>query len=101
MIRTVVRYKTKPERAAENARLIEKVFQELHANSSDGVRYLALQLNDGTFVHFSMVEAEDGSSPFPRLEAFQFFQSGIKERCVELPQRSEATVVGSYRMLGE
>jgi hypothetical protein len=99
--RTVVRYKTKPERAADNARLIEKVFQELHANSSDGVRYLALQLNDGTFVHFSMVEDEDGSSPLPRLEASQFFQSGIKERCVELPQASEASVVGSYRMLGE
>jgi hypothetical protein len=42
MKRTVVRYKTKPERAAENARLIEKVFQELQANSSGGVRYLAV-----------------------------------------------------------
>jgi hypothetical protein len=96
-----VRYKTKPERAAENARLIEKVFQELQANSSGGVRYLAVQLSDGTFVHFSMVETEDGNSPLPRLEAFQSFQSGIKERCIEPPQASEATVVGSYRMLCE
>jgi hypothetical protein len=92
--RTVVRYRTKPERATENARLIEKVFQELQANASDGVRYLALQLSDGTFVHFVMVETEDGSSPLARVEAFQ-------ERYVEPPQASEAIIVGSYRMLGE
>jgi hypothetical protein len=41
MKRTVVRYKTKPEQAEENARLIEKVFQELRTRAPDGVRYLA------------------------------------------------------------
>ena len=100
MKRTVVRYRTKPEKAEENARLIEKVFQELQAKSPDGVRYLALRLNDGTFVHFSAVENEDGANPIPRLEAFRSFQSGIEERCIEVPQASEATIVGNYLMLG-
>ena len=101
MKRTLVRYKTKPEHAEENACLIGKVFQELQAKSPDGVRYLALKLNDGTFLHFVMVETADGTSPIPSLQAFQAFQSGIKERCIEPPRSGDVAVVGNYRMLGE
>ena len=86
--------------AQENERLIEKVFQELQAKSPKGVRYLALKLSDGTFVHFSMVESNDGATPIPGLEAFRAFQTGIKERCIEPPQAGEATIVGNYGMLG-
>jgi hypothetical protein len=101
MKRTLVRYRTKPERAAENTHLIEKVFQELRATAPAGVRYLALKLDDGTFVHFSAVETADGTNPVVALEAFQAFQSGVKERCSEPPQVSAAIIVGNYRMLGE
>ena len=97
---TLVRYKTRPEMAQENERLIEKVFQELQAKSPKGVRYLALKLSDGTFVHFSMVESNDGANPIPGLEAFRAFQTGIKESCIEPPQAGEATIVGNYGMLG-
>jgi hypothetical protein len=98
--RTLIRYKTKPETTQENERLIASVFQELQEKSPDGVHYLALKLGDGTFVHFVIVDSEDGASPLPGLAAFRAFQSGIKERCAELPQASEVTVVGNYRMLG-
>ena len=65
MKRTVVRYKAKPEKVEENQRLIEKVFQELHAKSPGGVRYLALKLGDGTFVHFAaVVPLTPASKPF-------------------------------------
>jgi len=101
MRRTVVRYRTKPETAEQNERLIQAVFQELHAKLPDGVRYLALRLSDGAFIHFSIAEAKDGASPIPQLEAFRSFQAGIKERCIEPPQVSDVTIVGSYRMLGE
>lgn len=101
MKRILIRYKTKPERTEENARLIEQVFRELKAKSPEGVRYLALKLGDGTFVHFVTVETEDGASPIAGLEAFRSFQSGIKERCLEPPQAGDATIVGNYRMLGE
>jgi len=99
MKRTVVRYKVRPDAAAENQRLIEQVFAELQKKSPAGVHYVALRLNDGTFVHFSMIE--DGAPPIPGLEAFRAFQSGIKERCVELPQQAEAIIVGNYHMLRE
>ena len=98
---TVVRYKTKPEQADENARLIGQVFAELQAKAPQDVRYLSLRLPDGTFMHVSVAETEDGVSPIPKLAAFGLFQSGIKERCVEPPKSSDATIVGSYRMLGE
>jgi hypothetical protein len=99
MKRTVVRYKAKSEKVEENQRLIEKVFQELQAKSPQGVRYLALKLGDGTFVHFAAIESEDGS--LSGLEAFRSFRSGINERCAEPPQASDATIIGNYRMLGE
>ena len=97
MRRMLVRYKTKPEQADENERLIRGVFAELEAKSPEGTRYLALRLGDGTFLHF--VESEEGANPVTTLEAFRAFQSGIKERCVELPQSSDASVVGNYRMI--
>ena len=101
MKRTLIRYKTKPEMTQENQRLIEGVFEELAAKSPDGVRYLVLRLDDGTFVHFVAVDGNDGASPIVGLEAFQRFQSGAKERWIEPAQSGAATIVGNYRMLGE
>jgi hypothetical protein len=99
MKRTLIRYKTKPDTADHNAGLIEKVFEELKATKPDGVRYLSLRLDDDTFIHF--VEAEEGSTPLPSLDAFKAFQSGIRERCIEPPQAGSAAIVGNYRMLAE
>ena len=45
---TVVRYRTKPEMAEENARLIRTVFDELRAKSPNDVRYLSVRLSDDT-----------------------------------------------------
>ena len=98
MKRTLIRYKTRLEAADENQRLIEGVFAELQARSPEGIRYMALRLADGGFVH--VVETADGDSPLPALEAFRAFQSGIRARCIEPPQPSAAAVIGNYRMLG-
>jgi hypothetical protein len=98
---TVVRYKTKPELSEENARLIQAVFQELRTKSPNDVRYLALRLSDGTFIHISIAETGDGASPIPQLEAFRSFQPGLKERCIQPPQPSDAAIVGNYRMFDE
>lgn len=94
---THVRYTAKPEAADENQRLIEQVFEALRAKSPD-VRYMVLRLGDGTFVHVAMSDG-DGPNPLTQLDAFRAFQSGVKERCLEPPKVSEATVVGHYRML--
>ena len=99
MKRTLIRYKTKPELADRNAELLAGVFEELKAAKVEGVRYLSLRLDDGTFVHFVETDAGDGSSALLKLAAFQAFQSGIRERCIEPPLAQGATIVGNYRML--
>lgn len=101
MKRMLVRYRTKAEKAEENAGLIENVFQELRAKSPTGIRYLALRLGDGSFLHLVATEGDEGGSPLTALPAFRAFQSGIKERCAEPPQAGDVTIVGNYRMLGE
>jgi hypothetical protein len=94
----VIRYTTKPESADTNARLIEAVFAELAESRPDGLHYTAFRLDDGvTFLHVAVVDGED--NPLSRSAAFGQFQSGIAGRVVEGPVPSDATVVGSYRML--
>lgn len=101
MRRTLLRYKTKPEAAERNAELVRAVFAELQAARPEGVRYLTLRLEDDSFVHIVETSAEDGSSPIPKLKAFQEFQNGIRERCLEPQAPRNAVVVGNYRMLNE
>lgn len=101
MKRHLIRYKTKPELADENERLIKAVFQELGDKSPDGVRYMTLRAGDGTFVHLVETETDAHAELITGLAAFEAFQNGIRDRCIERPQREEMIVVGSYRMLGE
>ena len=76
MKRFLVRYKTKPEKAEENAGLIANVFRELHAKAPEDVRYLVLKLDDGTFLHFVVDETADGRNPIPGLAGL----SGVPKR---------------------
>lgn len=99
---TLARYQAKPERALENQRLIEQVFQELQKKSPPGVRYVTLKSDDDSFVHFYL--AEEGATPVSALDAFKAFQDGIQERCLEQPRvenLGEVIVVGSYRMFSD
>src|SRR5215218_4922902 len=95
---TLIRYQTHPDRTEENERLIKAVFAELEATAPEGVRYAALALGDGSFVHFVEVDTKDGSNPLSKIAAFAAFQRGIQERCLEQPKSQPATIVGNYRM---
>jgi hypothetical protein len=99
---TVVRYRTKPDRADENQALIEKVFGELDATRPDGLRYASFRLGDGvSFVHVASVESEDGSNPLTATAAFGEFARQIQDRCDEGPVVTEAEMIGSYRFVNE
>ena len=96
MSRTIVRYETRPERADENQRLIEKVFAQLAELAPAGLRYATFRLDDGvTFVH--VVDQDgDGPSPLASVPAFEEFTSGIAGRTVAAPKAHAAALVGSY-----
>ena len=96
MSRTVVvRYRTRPEAADENARLVEGVYAALAERDPGDLRYTTYRLADGvTFVHVAHQASEE--NPLPALPAFAEFQRELAGRCEEQPAVSEATVVGSY-----
>lgn len=101
MPNVVVRYKTKPERADENQRLIEKVFAELDEMGATGFAYASFRLEDGvSFVHVVVEEDGDSSVSLADVPAFQQFTADIADRCDEQPVALGATVVGAHRMFG-
>ena len=98
----IVRYETRPERADENQKLIEQVFESLAQHAPAGLRYATFRLSDGvSFVHVASVETADGSNPLAQLSAFAEFQAEIADRCVVQPAVRDATLVGSYRLFGD
>ena len=97
----MVRYKTKPERADENERLIRKVFEELRENSPAGIRYASFKLADGqSFVHIATIDTADGGNPLTQTSAFKSFLAGVLDRCEEPPVTAELSEIGSYRFFG-
>lgn len=96
----LIRYQVRPEAADENQRLVEKVFAQLAAEDPGGMRYATFRLADGvTFMHL-FIQEDDDHNPLPGLAAFQDFQRGMAERCVDQPVRTEISLVGAYRLLG-
>jgi dipeptidyl aminopeptidase/acylaminoacyl peptidase len=93
---SVIRYRTRPDAAEENVRLVEAVYAALEEAKPSGLEYATYRLDDGvTFVHIARLP--DTENPLGALPAFAEFQREITERCVEQPAPSRATVVGSYR----
>ncbi len=90
----IVRYRTKPEHADQNQRMVEAVFAELGEQNPEGIAYSSYRLEDGTFVHIAEV---DGENPLASSDAFAAFQAGLDERCEEGPNPQTATLIGAYR----
>jgi hypothetical protein len=99
MTQVLVRYRLKPNRIDENTRFVEGLFAELRAKAPQDVRYLALQVEDGTVVHLAFFD--EGATPISGLDAFTAYHARLAERCAEPPNPGDVTIVGNYRMLPE
>ena len=98
----MVTYKVKADRAAENERAAAAVYEALRVARPVGLRYATFRLGDGvTFVHIVSHEEVEGGNALTALPAFKAFSAGVKERCVEPPQRVEMTEIGSYGFFGD
>ena len=94
---TVVRYRTKADRADENQRLVAAVFEDLLARTPKGFDYQVQRLDDGvSFVHVVVEHDVAGSDSLQDVPAFQAFVADIADRCEEPPVASGASVVGRY-----
>jgi hypothetical protein len=93
----MVRYRVKPDRAAENEKRISSVFEQLAREQHAGLRYAVFKLDDGvSFVHVASDEATNGRSTLGELSAFKEFTAGIADRCEEQPVVTQLTIVGAY-----
>jgi hypothetical protein len=92
----MVRYTTRPDRAEENARLIEAVFESLRRSAPPGLTYASYRLDDGaSFVHVASIANPD-QNPLRQLAEFNTFTAGIKERCDTPPVTTVLQEVGRY-----
>ena len=102
MTRTMVRYRVKPDRVAENERYIKKVFEQLDHEQPKGLSYASFKLADGvSFVHIVSDENIDRASRLGEFPAFKDFTAEIEERCDEPPVVTRLEAVGSYRAFGD
>ena len=98
----MVSYTLKPDKVAENERLVTAVYEALKQARPKGLRYATFRQSDGvSFFHIVSHEEADGSNALTALPAFKAFAAGIKERCDAPPVRVELTEIGSYGFFGE
>jgi hypothetical protein len=91
----IIRYRTRPDAAEHNSRLVAAVFGALAELKPSDFAYRTYRLNDGvSFVHIARFDADE--NPLAALPAFAEFQRDLAGRCVEPPAPADATVIGSY-----
>ncbi len=95
----LLRYKVKPEHAAENEQLVRAVFDEIHRAQPAGIRYSTFLLDDGlTFVNIVVTETSSGLAPLGQLQAYRQIQQGKYDRFDQPPQVTELHELGTYRV---
>lgn len=95
----LLRYKTKPEHAAENQRLVRAVFDELHDKQPGGIHYSTFILDDGvTFINIVATETSAGLAPLGQLQAYRRIQQGKHDRFDQPPEATELHELGSYKV---
>ena len=95
---SMVRYKVRPERAAENESLVRAVYEELNRERPGELQYATFRLPDGvSFMHI-VVETDEPGRILGEVAAFQAFVADIAARCDEPPAVTDLTLIGSYRV---
>ena len=95
----LISYQAKPERTDENRQLIEAVFAELSRAQPKNLRYAALELEAGNFVHLVSRPDDLDANPLRRMAAFEAFTANAGERQLIKATQQMMRVVGNYRML--
>jgi hypothetical protein len=94
---TLVRYTTKPDRAAENEALSRAVFAELQAIRPGHIAYTLFR-RGADFVHLFVNLKDDDASVLVDLPSFKAFTAGSEARYVSPPDvlRLDLDLVEAY-----
>jgi hypothetical protein len=101
---TMVRYKVKADRVAENEALLAKVFEATAKAKPAGIHYASFKLEDGvTFVALVHLDEKvnPNGNPLLELPEFKEFQANIADRCEVMPATEVLTSVGAYQFFDE
>ena len=94
---TLVRYRVRNGRAAENEAAIRAVFAALERDAPPGLSYGAFLHDDGvTFVHLVSAETPEHAEALTSLPAFEAFTAGVRDRCDAPPAVQRLSRVGLY-----
>ena len=91
----LIRYTTKPGRAAENRELIAGVFAGLEKASVPDLQYAVLETTEGDFLHLFETTPES-SKALQALPAFRAFTANLEDRRAAPLTNSELKLVGNY-----
>ena len=91
----LIKYTTKPGRAAENRELIAGVFAGFDQAKLPDLQYAVLETAEGDFLHLVETTPE-GSKALQALPAFRAFTANLEDRQVAPLTISELTLVGNY-----
>ena len=95
---SMIRYKVRPDRAAENEALVRAVYEQLNHQRPDALHYATFRLPDGvSFMHL-VFETDQPGQILNEVAAFKAFVTDIESRCDEPPVVTELTLVGSYHV---
>ena len=93
---SMIRYKVRPDRAAENEALVQAVYEQLNRELPGRLRYATFKLPDGvSFMHL-VFETDQPGQILNEVSAFKAFLADIEARCDEKPVVTELSLVGSY-----
>ena len=88
----VVRYRTRPDAADDNERLIKAVFEELAVVRPSGFRHSTFRAHETTFVHTAVFDSD--ANPLEDLPAFQGFHLGPEQTVARSRPRRRPGVCG-------
>jgi hypothetical protein len=94
----MVRYKVRPERAADNESLVKAVYEQLNRERPGELHYATFKLPDGVSFMHVVVETDQPGRILNEVSAFKAFVTDIESRCDEPPVVTELTLVGSYEV---
>jgi hypothetical protein len=95
---SMVRYKVRPDRAADNVALVRAVYEQLADERPEGLHYATFRLPDGVSFMHVVFETDQPGRILNEVAAFKAFAADIESRCEEPPVATELTLVGSYSM---
>ena len=93
---SMIRYKVRPDRAADNEALVQAVYEQLNRERPDSLHYATFKLPDGVSFMHVVFETDEAGRILNKTAAFQAFVGDIASRCDEPPVVTELALVGSY-----